>query len=65
MLTGYFIPGPDTTGAEIKPDCRAVNIKGCRLNIGLPGAPGMLLGVAYPVAETQRFSTHITFASQF
>ena len=46
MLTGYFIPGPDTTGAEIKPDCRAVNIKGCRLNIGLPGAPGMLLGVS-------------------
>jgi hypothetical protein len=35
-----------------------------RLNIGQPAAPGMLLGMAHPMAEMYCFTTPITFCSQ-
>lgn len=65
MLTGNLIPGPDTPGAKIKPDCSPINIECSRLNIGEPGAPGVLLGMAYSISKTQGFSAKITFDSQF
>ena len=65
MLTGNFIPGADAPGAKVKPDGRAVDIQCSGLDVGKPGAPGVLLGVADPVAEAQRFFAYITFDSQF
>ncbi len=34
------------------------------LNIGQPTAPGMLLGMAYPMTEMYCFTTYIAFCSQ-
>jgi len=65
MLTGDFISGADAPGTHVEPDSNAINIERCWLNIRKPGSPGMLFGVADPVAETQRFPTYITFDSQF
>jgi hypothetical protein len=65
MLTGDFVPGPDAAGAQVKANRNPIDIEGSGLNIGHPGAPGVLFGVAYPIAETQRFFTKITFDSQF
>ena len=65
MLAGDLVPGPDTPGAHIEPDGNPIDVKRSGLDVGKPFPPGMLLGVADPVAEAQRFSTHITFDSQF
>ena len=65
MLAGDLVSGPDTPGAHVEPDGNPVDVKCRRLDIGKPCAPGMLLGVADPVAEAQRFSADITFDSQF
>ena len=65
MLTGNFIPGAYTPGAKVQADGRAVDSECSGLDVGKPGAPGMLLGVADPVAEPQRFLAYITFDSQF
>ncbi len=65
MLTGDLVPGADAPGTHVEPDNNAINIERRRLNIRKPGSPGVLFGVADPVAETQRFPTHITFDSQF
>jgi len=34
------------------------------LDIGKPASPGMLLRMAYPMAEVYRFATDIAFCSQ-
>ena len=65
MLAGNLIPGPDAAGAQVKPYRSAADLEGSRLDVGHPGAPGVLLGMAYLIAETQCFSTEITFDSQF
>ena len=65
MLTGDLIPGAYASGAQIKSNRQSVDIECRGLYIGEPCSPGMLLGVAYPVAETQGFPAHITFDSQF
>jgi hypothetical protein len=65
MLTGSFIPGAYAPGAQVQSDGSAVDIECSGLDVRKPGAPGVLLGVAYTVAEPQRFSTCITFDSQF
>ena len=65
MLTGYFIPGADAPGAQVQADGSAVDSECSGLYVGKPGAPGVLLGVADPVAEPQRFFAYITFDSQF
>jgi hypothetical protein len=65
MLAGDLVPGPNTPGAHIEPDGNPIDVKRSGLDVGKPFPPGMLLGVADPVAEAQRFSTHITFDSQF
>ena len=65
MLTGCFIPGPDAAGAKVETYGNPVDGECRGLNIGKPGSPGMLFGMANPIAEPQRFSTNITFDSQF
>ena len=65
MLAGDFVAGPDAPGAQVEPDGGPVDGKSRRLDIGKPFPPGMLLGVADPVAEPQRFFAYITFDSQF
>ena len=65
MLAGGLVPGPDAPGTKVEPDGGPVDVKRRRLDVGKPCPPGMLLGVADPVAEAQRFSADITFDSQF
>jgi hypothetical protein len=65
MLAGDLVPGPDAPGTQVEPDGGPVDIKRRRLDIGKPFPPGMLLGVADPVAKAQRFFADITFDSQF
>jgi hypothetical protein len=65
MLTGYLVPGPDASGAQVNAVIRPIDLNSRRLNVRKPGPAGMLLGMAYPVAEAQAFSTHITFDCQF
>ena len=65
MLAGDLVPGSDAPGTQVEPDCNTVDIKRRRLNVWKPRPPGMLLGMADPVAEAQRFSAHIAFDSQF
>jgi len=65
MLAGDLVSGPDAPGTQVEPDGYPIDVKRCRLNVGKPCPPGMLLGVADPVAEAQRFSAHVTFDSQF
>jgi hypothetical protein len=65
MLTGNFIPGAYAPGAKVQADGRAVDSQCSGLDVGKPGAPGVLLGMADPVAEPQRFFAYITFDSQF
>lgn len=65
MLTGHFVPGPDTSRAQVKAYSNPIHIKSRRLDIGHPGAPCMLFGMAYSITEAQRFSADITFDSQF
>jgi hypothetical protein len=65
MLAGDFVAGPYAPGAQVKPDGGSVDGKSRRLDIGKPFPPGMLLGVADPVAKAQRFFADITFDSQF
>lgn len=65
MLAGNFISGANTPGTQINTNGHAFDFKCRRLNIWKPGPPGMLLRMAYPVAEAQSFSTHITFDCQF
>jgi hypothetical protein len=65
MLTGDLVPGAYAPGAQVQTDGSAVDIKCSGLDVGKPGAPGMLLGVADPVAEPQRFFTYVTFDGQF
>jgi len=65
MLTGSFISGADAPGAKVQADGGAVDSERSGLDVGKPGAPGMLLGVADPVAEPQRLFAYITFDSQF
>jgi hypothetical protein len=65
MLAGSLIPGPDAAGAKVETNCNPIDGECRSLNIGEPGSPGMLFGLAYPIAEPQRFSTNITFDSQF
>jgi hypothetical protein len=65
MLAGNLVSGPYTPGAQVEPDGGPVDVKRRRLDVGKPFPPGMLLGVADPVAETQRFFADITFDSQF
>ena len=65
MLAGDLVPGPDASGTQVEPDGGPVDIKRRRLDIGKPFPPGVLLGVADPVAKAQRFFADITFDSQF
>ena len=65
MLAGNLISGSNTPGAQIKSNRSPVNRKRRRLNIGHPGSSGMLLGMTDSISETQCFSTHVTFDSQF
>jgi hypothetical protein len=65
MLTGSLRPGTDAPGAKIQADGGAVDSERSGLYVRKPCAPGVLLGVADPVAESQRFSAYITFDSQF
>jgi hypothetical protein len=65
MLTGSLIPGAYAPGTKVQADGSAVDSECSGLDVGKPGAPGVLLGVADPVAEPQRFFTYITFDSQF
>ena len=65
MLTWSFIPGADTPGAKVQADGGAVDSERSGLDVGKPGAPGVLLGMADPVTEPQRFFAYITFDSQF
>jgi len=65
MLAGGLVSGPYAPGTQVEPDGGSVDVKRRRLNVGKPCPPGMLLGVADPVAKAQRFSAHITFDSQF
>jgi len=65
MLAGDLVSGPYASGTQVEPDSCTVDIERRRLDVGEPCPPGMLLGVADPVAEAQRFSADITFDSQF
>ena len=65
MLMGNFISGADAAGAKVQADGSAVDSQCSGLDVGQPGAPGVLLGMADPVAEPQRFFAYITFDSQF
>ncbi len=65
MLAGSFVSGPDAPGAQVESNGGPVDVKRRWLNVGKPCPPGMLLGMADPVAEAQRFSAHIAFDSQF
>lgn len=65
MLRSDFVSGADAPRANIKTYSCAIHFERNRLNVGEPGTPCMLLGVAYPIAEAQSFATHITFYSQF
>jgi hypothetical protein len=65
MLTGSLISGADAPGTQVNANGHTFDIKRNRLNIRKPLSPGMLFRMADPVAETQGFSTHITFDSQF
>ena len=65
MLAGDLVSGPDAPGTQVEPDSCPVDVKRRWLNIGKPCPPGMLLGMADPVAEAQRFSADVTFDSQF
>ena len=65
MLTSCFIPGAYAAGAKVQADGRAVYSECSGLDVGKPGTPGVLLGVADPIAEPQRFFAYITFDSQF
>lgn len=51
MLAGDFVAGPYAPGAQVEPDGGPVDGKSRRLDIGKPFPPGMLLGVADPVAK--------------
>jgi len=42
----------------------SIEKNGRALNIRHPASPGMLLRVAYPMAEVCRFATNIAFCSQ-
>ena len=65
MLAGNLISGADAPGTQVNTNGQAFHFKRNRLYIRKPGPPGMLLGMTYPIAEAQGFSTHITFDSQF
>ena len=65
MLTGYLVPGSDAPGAQVGTVGRPLDHNSRRLNVRKPDPAGMLLGMAYPIAEAQCFSTHITFDGQF
>ena len=65
MLTGYLVPGPDASGAQVSAIVLPIDHNSRRLNVRKPDPAGMLLGMAYPIAEAQSFPTHITFDSQF
>lgn len=65
MLTGSLVPGADAPGAKVQADGGTVDSERSGLNVRKPCAPGVLLGVADPVTEPQRFSAYITFDSQF
>ena len=65
MLTGSLAPGADAPGAKVQADGGTVDSERSGLDVRKPCAPGVLLGVADPVAEPQRFSAYITFDSQF
>jgi hypothetical protein len=65
MLTGYLVAGAYAPGTKVQPDGSAVDSECSGLDVGKPRAPGVLLGVADPVAEPQRFFAYITFDSQF
>ena len=65
MLAGNLVAGPDAPGAQVKAYGGPVDIERRRLDVRHPCPPGMLLGVAYAVAEAQRFAADITFDSQF
>ena len=64
MLTSCFIPSPHAPGAKVNAICYTVDGDGRRLYVGEPCPAGMLLGMADPVAELDRFTTIITFDSQ-
>jgi hypothetical protein len=65
MLAGGLVSGPYAPGAQVEPYGSPVDVKRRGLDVGKPRTPGMLLGVADPVTEAQRFSADITFDSQF
>ena len=65
MLAGGLVSGSHAPGAQVEPDGGPIDVKRRRLDIGKPFPPGMLLGVADPVAKAQRFFADITFDSQF
>ena len=65
MLTGSFIPGAQAPGTKVQADGSAIDSECSGLDVRKPCAPGVLLGVADPVAEPQRFFAYITFDSQF
>ena len=65
MLTGSLAAGTDASGAKVQADGGTVDSERSGLDVRKPCAPGVLLGVADPVAEPQRFSAYITFDSQF
>lgn len=65
MLAGNLIPCTDASGTQVYTNGYSIDFKCRGLHIRKPGSPGMLFGVADPIAEAQGFSTHITFDSQF
>ena len=64
MLARGLTPGADAPGAQVEAVRGAIDRYGCRLDIGQPGPAGVPLGMAYPVTETQCFTTFITRNSQ-
>jgi len=53
-----------TAGTQINLLRLPVNYNSGWLDIGQPASPGMLLRMAYPMAEMCRFATDIAFCSQ-
>jgi len=52
-----FILGAQAPGAEIKPDCVAVDMESHGMHVRLPVAAGMSLGMAHVMTELWRFTT--------
>ena len=65
MLAGNLISGANAPGAKVNAEGHTFDLDRGRLHVRKPGPPGMLFGVANPVAEAQGFAAHITFDSQF